>query len=269
MRLTKKKTEEILIGILGENAVPLIDQLIGKQNVSEFDLAKKTRFDIKVVRKMLYLLYNDNLVSFNRKKDKQKGWYIYYWTLVPDSIKFSYFKNRRDLLFRLKKRLEEEERELFFVSPDRRTRMNFDEAMEYDFRCPDTGDLLDQDDNQNIIKQLKKKIIQVEDEVAKLIEMRRSKRKLVKTKQKEVKKRKVAKKKTAPKKKTVKKKPASKKKVVKKKPVKTKVTKKIAKKAAKKKVVKKKIAKRTAKKKAVSKKSLKKPVKKKVRKKKK
>jgi transcription initiation factor TFIIE subunit alpha len=262
MRLTKKKTEEILIGILGETAVPLIEQLIGKQNVSEFDLAKKTKFDIKVVRKMLYLLYNDNLVSFNRKKDKQKGWYIYYWTLVPDSIKFSYFKNRRNLLFRLRTRLEEEERELFFVSPDRRTRMNFDEAMEYDFRCPDTGDLLDQDDNRNIIKNLKKKIIQVEKEVTKLIEMRRSKRKIVKTKQKEVKKRKVAKKKT------VKKKPATKKKVVKKKPVKTKATKKIAKKAAKKKVVKKKIAKRTTKKKVVSKDPSKKPVKKKVSKKK-
>ncbi len=255
MRLTQKKIEEILVGILGEGGLPLIRELIGKENVSEFDLAKKTKLDIKVVRKLLYLLYNHNLVSFTRKKDKQKGWYIYYWTLVPDSIRFSYFKRKRDLLGRLKARLEVEERELFFVSPDGRTRMNFDDAMEYDFHCPDTGDLLMQEDNSNIITGLKKRIVEVEKEVKTLLEQRTARRKVVRAKKKEVKK------KTATKKKVVKKavKKTTKKKVVaKKKPVKKAVKKKVVKakkKATKKKVAaKRKVVKKTAKKKPAAKK---------------
>src|SRR3989338_453753 len=84
MRLTPKKIEEIIVGILGESGIPLIKELMGKDNISEFDLATKTKQDIKVVRRMLYVLHNNNLVGFTRKKDKQKGWYIYYWTLIPE-----------------------------------------------------------------------------------------------------------------------------------------------------------------------------------------
>ena len=125
MRLTKKKVEEIIIGILGPDGLPLLKQLYLKDNISEFELATKVKRDIKVIRKMLYFLYNHNLVSFTRKKDKIKGWYIYYWTLLPESIRFNYFKMKRDLLARLKNQLEKEEKELFFVSPHHSTPLNF------------------------------------------------------------------------------------------------------------------------------------------------
>ena len=64
MRLTQNKIEEIILPILNEEGLPLVTQLYGKENVSEFDLAKDTKLDIKVVRKMLYLLYNNNIISF-------------------------------------------------------------------------------------------------------------------------------------------------------------------------------------------------------------
>ena len=60
MRLTQKKIEEIIISIIGADGLPLAGQLYDKENVSEFDLANRTKKDIKVVRKMLYFLYNFN-----------------------------------------------------------------------------------------------------------------------------------------------------------------------------------------------------------------
>ena len=96
MRLTQKKIEEILLEIIGPEGAPLIQQLYGKENISEFDLATKTKKDIKLIRRMLYTLYNHNIVGFIRKKDKQKGWYIYYWTIIPDHVKFSYFKKKKE-----------------------------------------------------------------------------------------------------------------------------------------------------------------------------
>src|SRR3989338_8154903 len=129
MRLTTKKVEEILVNLLSEEGLPLIRELAGKFNISEFDLASKTKKDIKIIRKMLYLLYNHNLVGFTRKKDKQKGWYIYYWTLLPESIMYFYFKMRREQAERLKEQLSEEKKELFFVCPNNCIRLNFDQVM--------------------------------------------------------------------------------------------------------------------------------------------
>src|SRR3989344_3916125 len=180
MRLTQKKIEEILIRILGEEGMPLVQELLGKKNVSEFDLAIRTKQDIKIVRRQLYNLYNHNLVGFTRKKDKIKGWYIYYWTLLPESIRFNYFKMKRDLLARLKNQLEKEEKELFFVSPDGSTRMNFDQAMEFDFRCPDTGELLMQDNSEERKFMLKNKIEEVQAELNLLIAEREVSKKEIK-----------------------------------------------------------------------------------------
>tara|TARA_Y100000310_G_scaffold89923_1_gene87039 strand:- start:7772 stop:8470 length:699 start_codon:yes stop_codon:yes gene_type:complete len=220
MRLTQKKIEEILGGIIGEDGLPLVHELIGKENVSEFDLAKRIKKDIKIVRKMLYLLYNYNLVGFTRKKDKQKGWYIYYWTLLPESIKFNYYKMKKELLDRYKQQLEDEQGELFFVCPNDCVRLNFDQAMEFEFHCPECGELINQDEGEKQKEKIRKNIANLEEELAKLASQRLARRKVVKEKKQEVKVKKTAARKKAPKskvpKKAVKKKVSAKKKAAKK-----------------------------------------------------
>ena len=180
MRLTQKKVEEIMLSILGEEGLPLVKELSGKQNVSEFELADKLKKDIKIVRKMLYLLYNFNLVSFIRKKDKIKGWYIYYWTLLPESIKFNYIKRKKELLARLQQRLEEESKELYFTCPNRCVRLNFDQAMDFEFHCPECGELLSQENNADRIETLRKKVAELNE----FLEKRKVRRKEVKTRKK-------------------------------------------------------------------------------------
>ena len=190
MRLTQKKIEEIMLSILGEEGLSLIKELSGKQNVSEFELADKLKKDIKIVRKMLYLLYNHNLVSFIRKKDKIKGWYIYYWTLQPESIKFSYIKRKKELLAKLQQRLEEESRELYFTCPNKCVRLNFDQAIDFEFHCPECGELLSQEDNTERIETLRKKVSEIETELEELMEKRKVRKIATKARKKEVKVRK-------------------------------------------------------------------------------
>ena len=244
MRLTQNKIEEIILPILNEEGLPLVTQLYGKENVSEFDLAKDTKLDIKVVRKMLYLLYNNNLVSFNRKKDKEKGWYIYYWTLIPDNVRFIYFKRKREQLIRLNEKLEAEEKELFFICPKECVRLTFDQGMDFEFHCPECGDLLNQDEsNVKNISKINNRIKQLEDDLNE--EKRIVRRAIVKEKKRIVKEQVKAKRKEE--KKKIVKKPVKKKKTAKKTSPKKKVTKKktIAKKKSKtvKKPVKKKVKK--------------------------
>ena len=209
MRLTQKKIEDILVEILGEDGLSLIRYLSGRENVSEFDLANKTKKDIKVVRKMLYILYNNNLVSFNRKKDKIKGWYIYYWTLVPESIKYLFFKKKKDRLGFLKGRLEEEAKELFFVCKSRCIRLTFDQAMDIEFHCPECGELIAQDNTEQSVADIKKEVTEIEQDLAELEKAKTSSAKRVKTSGKAAKGKKPKKKKLKP---TDKKKKAKKKK---------------------------------------------------------
>ncbi|MEK6853159.1 MAG: hypothetical protein AABX64_00580 [Nanoarchaeota archaeon] len=196
MRLTQKKIEEIMRSVIGEEGLPLVKELSGRENVSEFELGDRLKKDIKIVRKMLYLLYNYNLVSFIRKKDKIKGWYIYYWTLLPESIRFNYVKRKKELLARLQQRLEDESRELFYICPNKCVRLDFDQSMDFEFHCSECGELTSQEDNAERLKILRKKISELEKELEELLEKRKTRKKTAKVRKKKVKLRKLEKRKT-------------------------------------------------------------------------
>jgi len=246
--------DELICSIAGEDVPPLIALLKNKRNVSEFKLAEALNVTVNQVRNMLYRLYNHNLVSFVRKKDKKKGWYIYYWTLKMKSTKEAMVDMKRKQLYDFKKRLKKEEDNSFFVCPNRCMRKKFEEAMEYDFRCQECGQLMIQQNNSRTIENIRVRIEELEEELgSKIVDETRPKRK---TKKKKAIKKKPTKKKTV-KKKTIKKK-STKKKAIKKKPTKKKPAKKkpIKKKTVKKKATKKKMAvkKKTVKKKTKRKK---------------
>ncbi len=165
MRLNQKKIEEVVISILGEPGLALVKELYGKENVNEFDLAHRTKKDIKVIRKMLYFLYNHHLVGFTRKKDKQKGWYIYYWTLQLDSIMFHYLKRRREMLAELKSTLESGQKELFYICSKNCIKLNFDQALDFEFHCPECGELIMPDAGKGL-ESIPQRIKELEEELA-------------------------------------------------------------------------------------------------------
>lgn len=188
MRLTQKKIEEILLNLLGPEGKPLVQQLYGKENVSEFELANRTKKDIKLIRRMLYTLYNHNVIGFIRKKDKQKGWYIYYWTILPENVKFAYFKKKKEQLLRFQEQLEAEKKELFYLCPGKCVRLNFDQAMEFEFHCPECGQLASQDSTEDKKEVLRKKIQELGQELAEEDEEKKVSKRRAKERKKIVKK---------------------------------------------------------------------------------
>ncbi len=158
MRITNKLIDYVTEEVAGQDAIPVSRFLKNKKNVSEFLIAEELKKDIKEVRKLLYKLFRQDLISSIRKKDKQKGWYIYYWTLKVGQIKK--LKTEIDLkkLKTLKKRLKREEDHIFFVCENNCIRLNFDQSTNFEFKCPECGSLMNQQNNEKNIKELKKDI---------------------------------------------------------------------------------------------------------------
>ncbi|MCD4666858.1 hypothetical protein K8R47_03545 [archaeon] len=269
MKFLKEMIKELVLETSGEETVKLIDLLWEKENISEFTLAEDLKFHINYTRSLLYKLYAHNLVRSMRKKDKEKGWYIYYWTIN--------LKHARDLIILRKTRKLAKLREFiargkstdFYVCPNECVHYNSERAMEHGFKCPECENVLVHQDRKH-------KVVETEEEIAKiesdLIELSKPleipKKKEEKPKKKPVSKKKTVKKKTTKKKgkktkKTIKKKPKEKhKKNLKKKKPKTKKKKPIKKTTKKKPVLKKKKTKKLVKKKPKRKIIKKKPKKK-------
>lgn len=150
--------------VVGQEAVPIVQYLKGKKNISEFKIAESIKAEVNSVRKMLYALQTSNLVTYYRKKDRQKGWYISYWTLKPESFDHLSIATRKQKLQQLRERLHKEEayEGLFYICPSLCVRFEFDKAAEISFKCPECGSTLQHQDNIKTIEQLRSKIGELE-----------------------------------------------------------------------------------------------------------
>ena len=148
----------IVESIAGENALKIYDYIKGKENVSEFKIAEKLDISVNQVRNSLYKLQKYNLVSSIRKKDKEKGWYIYYWTFSDTKAEGVDLKFKKERLANLKEQLNFEDEGNLFSCPKKHIRIRFEDAMEINFKCSECGKLLKEENNSKAIKAIKKEI---------------------------------------------------------------------------------------------------------------
>ena len=167
MKLTNNAIEDVVTEIAGPEIVPLVKALKNKKNVSEFKLAENIDREINETRNMLYRLYHANLVSFVRKKDKKKGWYIYYWTFNVRQVRYLMVSLKKNRLDKLRERLEREKSADFFTCANKCMRLSFDQAVDFEYKCPECGLLMFQDDNSEVIKKIEKDIKFLESELKK------------------------------------------------------------------------------------------------------
>jgi len=163
--VSKKEVEYVITETYGEEAIPLGDYLINKTNVSEFVIANDLNVEIHKIRHTLYKLFEEHVVIFNRKKDKIKGWYICYWSLNEAELSYLVKKIKQKKIVKLKERIAKEQNNNFYMCKNACTRINFDSAFELNFKCPDCGEIMHQQDNERTIEFLTNKIIELEKEV--------------------------------------------------------------------------------------------------------
>jgi len=166
MKINNKIIDSVIAEVAGEDVISLVRYLKDKKNISEFKIADAINKEINETRNMLYRLFNVNLVSFIRKKDKKKGWYIYYWTFNLKRVKDLFWELKKKKSIALKERLKRELSTDFFACDKKCIRLSFEQATDFEYKCPECGKLMHQEENKQIIEDIKKQIEELEKELA-------------------------------------------------------------------------------------------------------
>ncbi len=165
-RRKNKELLELARDIGGEEAVEVVKALEKMKEATDEELAEKTGIRVNTVRRILYALNDHGLADFKRIRDKETGWYYYYWHLETKKLPEIIRAKKMAELKRLKEMLEEETSEIYYwCGTEGHPRLTFDEAMEYEFQCPLCGKMLMQYDNTKIVEELKKRIQELEEEL--------------------------------------------------------------------------------------------------------
>ncbi len=168
--MQEKLLFNLIEDLAGEGNGRIVETLFNKKNVNEFLIAKKMDLTVNQVRNILYKLSNYGLVSFTRKKDQKKGWYIYYWTLnIEKSIALiEQFLNKK--IDKLKVRLEDRQTKRYYICPYCKIEVTEDIALEHGFSCEECAEIYELSDGAPHIRDIKAKITRRTNEIKKIQE---------------------------------------------------------------------------------------------------
>ncbi|MAG39718.1 hypothetical protein CMI41_02015 [Candidatus Pacearchaeota archaeon] len=156
--MQEKLLFDLVEELAGEETGRIVSILFNKKNVNEFLISRKMELTINQVRNILYKLSNFGLVSFIRKKDNKKGWYIYYWTLNTEKSLAMIESSLQKKITELQQELQRRETERFFVCKPCGIETTEALALEHGFSCEECAEVYNLSDNTKIIRETKSKI---------------------------------------------------------------------------------------------------------------
>ncbi len=128
-------SEELFVSLaeslLGEDVVSVLKLLLDEGvEMTDDEIANKLNMKVNDVRKRLYSLSEQGFVVSRRTREKEKGWYIYFWKPNLDHINEILIERKRQILNKLQSRLEYESSNTFYICSRDMNRYSFEEAFE-------------------------------------------------------------------------------------------------------------------------------------------
>lgn len=151
-----------LINLVGEEGYKVVANM-PEGEVTDEKIAQATGVLLNIVRRTLFILYENRLASYRRERDTDSGWLTYLWRLDLSNLNRQLELEAKKLLKNLKTKLEYEEDKVFYICEKQDGRFLFEIAAEMEFKCPFCGGELIFEENEPVIDALKQRIIKLEE----------------------------------------------------------------------------------------------------------
>ncbi len=153
---------------VGEDCLELMKLLKKKPEMNEFVIADTLNEDINSVRNKIYRLQRFNLVRSIKKKDPDKGWYVYFWSLIPENFIYVFRKIKLREIEKLEKRIREVQENEYFVCRNGCVTLTSEDALLSNYLCPECGAPLTAYNTEREVLKLKKELERIKQSMDKL-----------------------------------------------------------------------------------------------------
>lgn len=151
-----------LLNLVGDEGFKVVKNM-PRGEVTDEKIAEATGVLLNIVRRTLFILYENRLTVYRRERDTDSGWLTYLWKLDLGNISGQLELEAKKLLKNLKTKLEFEQDKVFYICEKEDGRFLFEHAAELGFICPVCGGKLRFKENEPIIKALEQRISELEE----------------------------------------------------------------------------------------------------------
>jgi transcription initiation factor TFIIE subunit alpha len=150
------------INLVGEEGFKVVEKM-PEYEVTDEKIAEVTGVLLNIVRRTLFILYENRLAFYRRVRDTDSGWLTYLWRLDLGNLDSQLELESKKILKNLKLKLEFEDGKVFYTCKNQCSRFLFETAADLEFICPICAEDLEYQDNESLINALKKRISKLEE----------------------------------------------------------------------------------------------------------
>ncbi|GFO96497.1 transcription factor E [groundwater metagenome] len=150
------------INLVGDEGFKVVEKM-PENEITDEKIAEATGVLLNIVRRTLFILYENRLAVYRRVRDTDSGWLTYLWKLDLSSLENQLVLESKKILKNLKSKLEFEDGKVFYTCKKQCGRFLFETAADLEFICPICAEDLEYQDNETLIKALKQRINKLED----------------------------------------------------------------------------------------------------------
>ncbi len=147
----------LLTNLVGEEGMDVVLKM-PEEEVTDEDVAIVTEVPLNIVRRTLYILFENRLATYRRERNKDSGWLTYLWKIDLSGTNELLENEMNKLLNNLKLKLDFEEDNVFYICVNKCGRFIFNIVAETEYLCPGCGEEVIFEDNAIIMQSLKKRI---------------------------------------------------------------------------------------------------------------
>lgn len=144
-----------------------------KEGKTDEMISKKLGLKVNEIRAFLNQLHYAGIIYYTKEKAKDSNWYTYTWFIKKERIAELLDERYEEELEKLKKQLDFESTYTFFKCSKGCSKLPFELAFEYDFKCPECGSVMKSFNNEKEKKRLRDKIRLIEKFLEKEKEVKR------------------------------------------------------------------------------------------------
>ncbi|MFH0969874.1 MAG: hypothetical protein V1776_00205 [Candidatus Diapherotrites archaeon] len=165
-----KIAREFLTAVGGEEAQEVVKICLEKNGKClDEDIENRMKhLKITEIRSILNRLHYRGIACYNKTKNKNSGWYTYTWEIKQRRIVELILEQQAEMLQKLEQRARFENSHEMFVCKKECEETPFEIAAQYEFRCPECGELMNPVDGKKKQKEMQKNITTLRTELTSL-----------------------------------------------------------------------------------------------------
>ncbi len=165
-----KVTKEFLQNVGGEDASEVVRICLvnnGKCLDQDIEEEMKTK-KITEIRSILNRLHYRGIACYNKTKNKNSGWYTYTWEIKQRRIVELILEQQAEMLQKLEQKARFDGSHEIFICKKACADTAFEIAAQYEFRCPECGEMMNPVDGKKRQKEIQNQIKEISEELSQL-----------------------------------------------------------------------------------------------------